>query len=134
MPHPCSEDFSQMRKTEIGAFCDKCSTETIDLFKLNKQQVNNLLLQSKLNGTEICGRISNQQMNELNRDFIAWKKQNRKSFQSKFLFAIIIGFGLTLFSCTANEKKQIEEFAINSSETLSHSEKTNIPSLLIHMI
>ncbi len=127
MPHPCSEDFSKMRKTQIGAYCNQCSTETIDLFKLSKQQVNDLLLQSKLKGEAICGRISDHQMRLLNQDFIHWKNQNRKSFQSKFIFAIIIGFGLSLFSCTADEKATLNEFANSSSEKITLIEKSKIP-------
>ena len=98
---PCSEDWNQMNSTQKGA------TEVIDF--TNKTTVEIKSIFKEFSGQSMCGRISDHQLLTLNREFENWKKLNSKaSFQSIFLFAMLIVFGLSLFSCeTEKDRKTI---------------------------
>ncbi|MEO9531436.1 MAG: T9SS type A sorting domain-containing protein [Crocinitomicaceae bacterium] len=118
IPDPCNEDFSKMTETERGAFCEKCSIDTFDFTRLSTDKINQIIKNSK--GEHICGRITNQQLAELNAGFEHWKKQSRRTFQSKFVLALVMVFGLTLFACEDDDQPiiqnikqtiQIDEFA-----------------------
>jgi len=106
IPDPCSEDFSKMTPTEKGAFCAKCSIDTYDFRHLSNLEINSIIKESK--GEHLCGRMTQDQLISLNAGFQDWKNQNRKTFQSKFIMALVMVFGLTLFACE-NEEKEILE-------------------------
>ncbi|MEX1002965.1 MAG: T9SS type A sorting domain-containing protein [Crocinitomicaceae bacterium] len=118
IPEPCHEDFSAMTPTERGAFCQKCSIDTFDFRNLSSEQINQIVKEKK--GEHLCGRFYSHQLDDLNAGFIAWKNQSKKTFQSKFLMACLIVFGLTLFSCETEDKGQLEH--INFSELLQNPE------------
>lgn len=107
IPDPCNEDFSKMTATERGAFCQKCSIDTFDFRHMSTEQINHVLLKHK--GEHVCGRISTQQLEALNAGFLNWKNQSKKTFQSKFIMALVMVFGLTLFACQDEEKETIQE-------------------------
>ncbi|MEZ4923781.1 MAG: T9SS type A sorting domain-containing protein [Crocinitomicaceae bacterium] len=107
IPDPCQEDFSKMTSTERGAFCQKCETDTFDFRHLSNDEINRIILKHK--GQHICGRINQSQLEELNAGFLQWKNQTNHTFQSKFLLACVIAFGLTLFSCSTEEKPVIQQ-------------------------
>jgi hypothetical protein len=106
IPDPCKEDFSKMTPTERGAFCNKCQTDTFDFRHLSPNQINGIIKQHK--GEHICGRFTKNQLDELNNGFLNWKNQSKPIFQSKFLLACVMVFGLTLFSCNSEDKAVIE--------------------------
>ncbi|MCH2235144.1 MAG: T9SS type A sorting domain-containing protein [Crocinitomicaceae bacterium] len=106
IPDPCNEDFSKMNKTERGAFCSKCSTDTFDFRKLSNPEILRLIAKNK--GEKMCGQFTSRQLYELNLGFEEWRKQTPRTFRSKFIFAVLIGFGLTLFSCT-QERDLVEQ-------------------------
>lgn len=107
IPEPCNEDFSKMTPTERGAFCSKCQIDTYNFAELSNNEINQILLSSK--GQHICGRITNDQLSALNADYLNWRNQKTKTFRSKFLLALILVFGLGLFSCNTEEEKAIIE-------------------------
>ncbi len=104
IPDPCKEDFSQMTPTERGAFCDKCSIDTFDFRSLSNQQINQIVKENA--NQHICGRFNKSQLIELNAGFLEWKNQQPRVFQSKFILACIMVFGLSLFSCENEEAIQ----------------------------
>lgn len=105
IPEPCNEDFSQMTPTERGAFCAKCQIDTFDFRDLSNHEINKVLLKHK--NDHLCGQFTSSQLNQLNQDFLAWKNQKSRSFRSKFMLALIVVFGLSLFSCEEQEEKVI---------------------------
>lgn len=105
IPEPCHEDFSKMTPTARGAFCSKCQTDTFDFRNLSNQEINQILWDQK--DDHLCGQFSNRQLVELNQGFLNWKKQRTKTFRSKFMFALLLVFGLSLFSCEEEEEKVI---------------------------
>ncbi|MNJ86059.1 hypothetical protein D3C87_35420 [compost metagenome] len=94
---PCSEDWSKMTPTEKGAFCQKCAKQVHDFTKKSNSEIKQTLLELK--GQEVCGRMTIQQEIALNMEFEAWIKANKTNFQRLFITALLIVFGLTLFSC-----------------------------------
>lgn len=112
IPNPCQEDFSKMTPTERGAFCQKCQTDTFDFRQLSSNQINEIIVKHK--GEHICGRFNKSQLDELNAGFLSWKNQTSRTFQSKFLLACVMVFGLSLFSCSTEEEPIIQE--INTIE------------------
>ncbi len=103
--NPCSENWNEMSKNEQGAFCQKCASQVYDFTNKSSVEIKQTLL--SLAGQAVCGRITIKQEIELNEEFNQWlNRQNRHSFQSQLLFALLIVFGLALFSC---ENKKVEQ-------------------------
>ncbi|MFT5819380.1 MAG: hypothetical protein ACI8ZM_000603 [Crocinitomix sp.] len=105
IPEPCSEDFTKMTSTERGAFCSKCQIDTFDFRDLATTDINKLILKNK--GQHLCGQFKSTQLDTLNQGFIKWKNQKKQTFRSKFVLALVMVFGLTLFSCNTQEEKAI---------------------------
>lgn len=111
IPDPCNEDFSKMSPTERGAFCEVCSIDTFDFRSLNNTQIIDILEDHK--GKHICGRFNKSQLDEINSmGYSNWKNQSRKTFQSKFVLACLLVFGMTLFSCESEQAEQIESLNV----------------------
>jgi hypothetical protein len=127
IPNPCQEDWNQMTPTQRGAFCQKCQIDVIDFTHQSPNQIKETLL--KNSGNHLCGHIRQSQINELNQEYQNWKGQSTQAFQSKFLWACLIVFGLTLFtSCEPNEQEEIHEMGkIELAEdTLRYTEEISI--------
>jgi hypothetical protein len=102
---PCSEKWNLMNATEKGAYCQKCATEVIDFTAKSPNEIKSVI--KSLGGATFCSRISTQQLNQLNLEYEEWEKMNSSSyFQSKFLFSMLLIFGLSLFSCETEEGRQ----------------------------
>ena len=96
IPKPCTEDWNKMTRTAKGAFCDKCAFEVIDLTKMSNEEIKAYL--SANSGKRTCGHITKNQLNELNSNYLVWESQTPSIFRSKFLYACLLVFGMTLFS------------------------------------
>ena len=116
IPNPCQEDFDKMKPTERGAFCGKCETDTFDFRNLNSDQIVQIMDENK--GQHICGRFIKSQLADINSGFLSWKNQSPRTFQSKFLMACVLAFGLGLFSCETEEQAIIEN--INTEQVIQN--------------
>ncbi len=116
IPEPCNEDFTKMTPTERGAFCSKCQIDTFDFRDLSTTDINKIMLKNK--GEHLCGQFKSTQLDAMNRGFMNWKNQKRKTFKSKFVLALVMVFGLSLFSCNLQEEKAIVE--LQSMELLGN--------------
>ena len=105
IPNPCGEDFDKMTPTERGAYCKKCDTDTFDFRHLSNDEVFQILDDNK--GKHICGRFNKSQLNDLNHNYMNWKNQSTRTFQSKFMLACVIVFGMTLFSCNTQDNNNV---------------------------
>lgn len=119
IPEPCNEDFSKMTPTERGAFCSKCQIDTFDFRDLSDTKINQILLKNQ--GQHLCGQFTNRQLDSLNTGFVNWKNQRKETFRSKFVLALVLVFGLSLFSCNTQEQRNILEL---QSIELAATEKT----------
>ena len=109
IPDPCNEDFSKMNATERGAFCGKCKIDTFDFRHLSDLEVNTLLYQHR--DEHLCGRLTATQLTSLNRGYQNWVDQRTPTFRSKFVLALILVFGLSLFSCDQNDAQTIDSLS-----------------------
>lgn len=96
---PCHENWNDFTPTQRGAFCGSCQINVIDFSVKSNEEIKGILIQNS--GKKMCGRFSKPQLDELNSDYHLWQNQSQNTFQSKFIFALILVFGLTLFSCSS---------------------------------
>ncbi len=97
---PCHENWNQMSPTEKGAFCGKCQIDVVDFSNKTALEVKQILHANI--GKHLCGRFKKVQLEELNSEYLVWENQSIHTFQSKFLLACVLVFGMTFFSSCAN--------------------------------
>jgi hypothetical protein len=119
---PCSENWNEMSKNEQGAFCQKCASQVYDFTNKSSLEIKQSL--HALIGQSVCGRITSKQEMELNEEFNLWmNRQNKHSFQSQLLFALLIVFGLGLFSCENQKDEQnLNEFQTSVARIIENNE------------
>ncbi|MEO9530945.1 MAG: hypothetical protein ABJG68_05520 [Crocinitomicaceae bacterium] len=106
IPSPCSEDWNKMTPTDKGAFCGKCQFEVIDFTGKEPEEIKRIL--KERSGARTCGHISKVDMELVNSDFHLWENQKPHVFKSKFLYACLMVFGMSLFTgCAPEEEGQI---------------------------
>lgn len=96
IPNPCTEDWNQMTPTEKGAFCNKCNLEVIDFTKKTPEEIRATL--NLAMGKKVCGHIGKTQLELANSEFHVWENQSPQILRSKFLYACILVFGMSLFT------------------------------------
>ena len=107
IPDPCHEDWNKMTPTERGAFCTKCQIDVVDFTGKTGDEIKSILIENR--GQHLCGHIKKSQMDRLNYDFYAWENQSARTFQSKFLLACVLVFGMALFTgCETDQGDAIE--------------------------
>lgn len=94
---PCQENWAAMTPSEQGAFCGKCQIDVIDFSDKSPVEIK-LILQENV-GKHMCGRFMTVQLDDINFDYTRWENQSSTTFQSKFVYALLLCFGMTLFSC-----------------------------------
>lgn len=104
IPKPCSENWKEMTPTQRGAFCQKCAIDVIDFSNKSPIEVKETL---KANiGKHMCGRFKKSQLEDLSQSYHIWENQSRRTFQSKFLWACVMVFGMALFTACENSNAQ----------------------------
>ncbi|MFK8038001.1 MAG: T9SS type A sorting domain-containing protein [Crocinitomicaceae bacterium] len=102
---PCHENWEKFTPKPEGGFCGSCQKTVIDFTNKSNDEIKNIL--SAKSSESICGRIGLNQLNNFNKVPNLWQNsQNPKVIQSRFLWALILSFGLSLF--TAQEAKAQE--------------------------
>lgn len=115
IPEPCHENWADFTPTQKGAFCGSCQIDVVDFSDKSPNQVKSILKENS--GQHMCGRFKKSQLEELNNDFYAWDNQSVRSFQSKFLYACVVVFGMTLFtSCNLTEHNFLSEIGIQQND------------------
>jgi hypothetical protein len=88
IPKPCSQTWEQMKPTELGGFCQHCSTEVIDFTKMSTEELQRYF--SHITG-EVCGRLDSSQLEQLNRlNAINTSTPNRFSYKLLLASAIAL--------------------------------------------
>ena len=101
---PCTENWEEMSPTQKGAFCMKCSTQVHDFSNQSPEEIRSTLVAFK--GQEVCGRITNTQLDSLNDDYQAWRVSNSWSIQRASFYAFLFVFGLMMVSCNNQQDEQ----------------------------
>ncbi len=122
----CSEDWSKMTPTEKGAFCQKCAKQVHDFTDKSNIEIKRTLLEMK--DQSICMRLTVGQEIALNTEFEAWKQQNKGNFQHLFIAALLIVFGLTLFSCEdERDRKKISDTQVALARIIEEPKEEKAP-------
>lgn len=96
IPTPCTEDWNQMTPSAKGAFCQKCQVDVMDFTEKTNEEIKNFFQRNK--GKKTCGHIRQAQLANFNNSYANWENQSTQTFWSKFLWACMITFGMTLFT------------------------------------
>lgn len=123
---PCSEDWNKMSHNEKGAFCKLCTKQVHDFSKKSANEIKRTLLE--LSGQSVCARMTVSQENELNTEFKIWLTQRRRNPQQLFIAAILIVFGLTLFSCEDERDQRQIESVQQIARSIASNELTKLKS------
>ncbi len=122
----CSEDWSKMTPTEKGAFCQQCAKQVQDFTNKSKDEIKRTLLEMK--DQPICMRMTAGQELALNAEFEAWRQQNKSNFQHLFIAALLIVFGLTLFSCEDERyRKKISDTQVALARIIEEPKEEKAP-------
>ncbi|MCO6147247.1 hypothetical protein [Flavobacterium sp. NRK1] len=98
IPKPCHENWGAMTPDEQGRFCSLCSKTVVDFTEMNNDEII-IYLRANRN-TKICGRFSNEQLQEKNSVSIPKKVlYSQTKFINVFLLALLVTMGSILFSC-----------------------------------
>jgi len=134
IPTPCNENWKEMTPTQRGAFCKKCAIDVVDFSNKSAEEIRSTLKENI--GKHLCGRFKKSQLEDLSQAYHLWENQSKRTFQSKFLWACMLAFGLTLFaSCdTSNAQTspvQPEKFTPELySDTTKKDTTDNLPILM----
>lgn len=123
---PCSEDWNKMNHNEKGAFCQLCTKQVHDFSYKSSNEIKLALLE--LSGQSICTRMTVSQENELNAEFKIWLAQKRRNPQQLFIAALLIVFGLTLFSCEDERDQRQIESVQQIARSIASNELTKLES------
>ncbi len=124
IPEPCSEDWSKMTPNKKGAFCQKCALDVYDFTNKSADEIREVLT---LNiARPVCMRIESKQLEKLNNDFLAWKMNNKHSYQRAWVFTLLVVFGMTLFSCEEDEEPVVERYQKVGQIMLNQESEKNI--------
>jgi len=110
IPEPCHENWAEFTPTEKGAFCGSCQIDVVDFSNMSPNEISATL--KKNAGQHLCGRFRKSQINAINNDYAAWKNQSTKTFQSKFLYACLIVFGMSLFTSCSTDQHVLGELNV----------------------
>lgn len=129
---PCTEDWKGMTPSEKGAFCQKCAKHVHDFSTKSIHEIKSTLLE--LDGQSPCVRMTVGQENTLNAEFRLWLAQKKRNPQQLFIAALLIVFGLSLFSCEdERDQRSIESvrqiayhIAADQTTKMDHAVNTSI--------
>ncbi len=124
---PCSEDWNKMNHNEKGAFCKLCTKQVHDFSNKSANEIKIALLE--LHGQSVCARMTVSQENELNAEFRIWLSQRKRNPQQLFMAALLIVFGLSLFSCEDERDQRQIESVQQIARSIASNEVTKLESL-----
>ncbi|MBL7900135.1 MAG: T9SS type A sorting domain-containing protein [Crocinitomicaceae bacterium] len=128
---PCSEKWNEMTPTQRGAFCQKCTIDIFDFSEMTTHQIKQTMKAHA--GEHVCGRFKPGQLESLNHEFELWTRNKKENFQSRFMFALLLVFGLTLFSCSEEDAKKLT--LINTeqlNESLAENSRAYAEKIFYH--
>lgn len=100
----CSEKWDNMSPEGLGRHCKSCEKIVIDFTSMSTQEIQAILRTQKNN--DLCGRMLDSQIDELNKQYDLWLVQRQQQPQLLFFTALLLAFGLSLFSCSDNKAEE----------------------------
>lgn len=93
IPKPCHEDWNKMTPNEQGAHCAVCAKTVVDFSKKTDKEIINIFEEKKQE--KVCGRFAPSQ---LSRPVVAFSETDSTHKIIKFVQALLMVFGITLFT------------------------------------
>jgi len=93
IPKPCHEDWNKMTPNEQGAHCAVCAKTVVDFS--NKTDIEIIDIFEKKKEEKVCGRFAPSQ---LSRPVVSFNESDSTSKILKFVYALLMAFGITLFN------------------------------------
>ena len=101
IPNPCPEKWSDMSPTKDGAMCGVCATEVVDFTNKTPEEIQETLRLAM--GKRICAKMAPPKEDLYKVPSYIFQKTGMEGFKSRFVYALVMVFGLTLFSCDSDE-------------------------------
>lgn len=128
--NPCLENWNNMDKTSIGAFCHNCQKEVIDFSRLSDNEIVSVI---QTRTGSVCGKFNSTQ---LNRDihFINYQVNHQPSFYKLFMALFLSTFWSNSAEAKSTEIKSkisikpvsINSLSVNENELKKDSNKVVI--------
>lgn len=134
VPNPCHKSWDTMTPDAQGRFCGQCSQTVVDFTAMKADQIHEFV--SAKNGTRVCGRFTEQQLNPITVTIPQNVLLEQTHFKKAFLLALLICMGTTLLSCNGRtakgevETKTFSDTIINTDSIASPQEDTIHPDTL----
>ncbi|SFU28595.1 hypothetical protein SAMN05216480_101383 [Pustulibacterium marinum] len=125
IPNPCHENWEEMSKVDKGKFCSKCAKTVIDFTKMPQQEISNYL--SNKRGEKICGRFTNDQLDQITIEIPTEVFYKTYSFRKSFMLLLLIVMGGTFFSCetVTNNNSMLGKVIVTDTITKTDSTTVN---------
>ena len=112
---PCNEQWKNMKPNDSGSFCELCSKNVVDLTKLSQNEISIIVKKSKGN---LCGRVSEEQLEEPLLD-LNTRKQFALPF-SNIAAGLFIATSLTLSETAQAQKPKAQTETVQESRSTSN--------------
>jgi TonB family protein len=103
VPNPCQEKWDGMQPQENGRYCGSCQKIVIDFTHKTEQEIIDHIAANS--GKKMCGTFKTTQLQQPNHFIESPKYEN----SIRFLAALLLVFGMSLFSCNTDEEKKINQ-------------------------
>jgi len=128
IPKPCHEDWNKMTPDAKGAFCGSCQKSVYDFSKKSDEEI--IAVFEKEEKGKVCGRFTPSQ---LSRPVVSFGEMNSTSRLTKFLYALLLVFGSTLFiggdAFGQNVKGEVKMGKMTMRPIVTKSEIEEIPAI-----
>ncbi|MGZ4054764.1 MAG: energy transducer TonB [Bacteroidia bacterium] len=103
VPNPCQEKWDSMQPQENGRYCGSCQKIVIDFTNKTEQEIIDHIAANS--GKKMCGTFRTTQLQQPNHFIESPKYEN----SIRFLAALLLVFGMSLFSCNKDEEKKADQ-------------------------
>ena len=121
VPDPCHEPWDGMKPQENGRYCDVCKKVVIDFTHKSQQEIIDYIKLNK--GKKLCGTFKKSQLNESSKE--------RDEYTIRFISAVLLAFGMSLFSCSGDMGKSIDLGDQPKSDTFEQTACTTTTGVII---
>jgi hypothetical protein len=108
VPEPCSADWNQMTKNEMGRHCNACSKTVVDFTAMTNEEIISYI--NEYSSQHVCGHFYKSQLEQGNRSNLQMWKEKASSWRLTWLSKAAVGvFSAMLFlsSCVQQISGQI---------------------------
>ncbi|WP_158235340.1 energy transducer TonB [Flavobacterium sp. 9] len=119
-----------MTPKDNGRFCLNCSKTVVDFTTMLPDEVKNYFIQNRNNN--ICGRFKKSQLDIITIQIPSQVLYTQTQYHKRFLLALFIAMGTTLFSCADQDgnKQKIDKIEVVEDHSPKVLNKSNNDSIL----